>query len=887
MLRSIASIALLMVLSAPAWSGPRVALVVEPDDEADAAATALGEALVESGHRLVDAATARQLRAAGAGALFDREPPVEVITGLDADLVLAVRVAVEVVEIELLGPAQSRAATLMVRAIQTDSARVVAEFTVRARRHGYTPRHAVDQALAKAARQAVERLERRLGADAPTTVELQITGLRDIADWAAVRRAIERVPGVQAIRPRHIDPRLTVAELDFVGAAERLAAALQAPGGPGLAVVQLSGRRLVARLDRARARPVRLLPTRFAGPLGAELSRALATALSGARGVELPRGVEPIRWPADRARWPDAAARVGGLDGPPLVLMRGRTRRARDQLMVQVELWQLDPPRMLLADQASCGDDLVGCARPVAERLARGVADRQLTATRAAVSARVSRFEDIFPRRAGAYAAGHTPGELSIHNAGASPVSIGRVCVRLGEHVPHCAEPSIPRVEAGGEARLPLSIALPEPWRANAQVRAVDVRVDMSVRRDGADGATLVAHRQVRLHRAGAMDWSQPDSAAAFVDPYTPALVARARQVVADDGLEAPWARAAVMFEVMRASGLRYVPDAVAVFGDRPVDDLSAPAETLRAGGGDCDDLAILFAALVGAVGVDAMLIVQPRHVLVAIDTGAPLGAATLVTLDDRLVVGHQGTAWLPIETTALDSTFVEAWRQGADRAADGARVVLRDAWQAWPPSASKGEAFPPLRAAPGAMEAARARVIADLEARLSRPDLEMATRLRMLIALDRLADAERWLDRLEATAETVNNQANLRLARGAIADAIASYRVALDRAPPMAEVRYNLALAAHLAGDGALFDTQIFALLDAGRRDLIDGLGRAARSTGGRRGDRRARSVTGLCGRLEATLEVRGQPSAPGCGSDRVANGASGPDVLTLVRWL
>jgi hypothetical protein len=132
-------------------------------------------------------------------------------------------------------------------------------------------------------------------------------------------------------------------------------------------------------------------------------------------------------------------------------------------------------------------------------------------------------------------------------------------------------------------------------------------------------------------------------------------------------------------------AGLRYIPDPTTT---RRVDQVQYPVETLAQGGGDCEDLTVLVASSLMAVGVQTAVVdIRPQtptaraapvvradgvgHVFLLVDTGLPptalgeLGLSELQVVTRRGVGGHD-TLWIPLEPTVIAEGFDAAFQAGA-----------------------------------------------------------------------------------------------------------------------------------------------------------------------------------------------------------------------------
>lgn len=104
------------------------------------------------------------------------------------------------------------------------------------------------------------------------------------------------------------------------------------------------------------------------------------------------------------------------------------------------------------------------------------------------------------------------------------------------------------------------------------------------------------------------------------------------------------------------------------------------PSETLTLRGGDCDDMTVCFASLLGSIGVATAFVdvVPPgnpgqSHIYLLFDTGLdPRYGASIAENPKRYVLRRgktgQETVWIPIETTVIARGFEEAWSAGAQQ---------------------------------------------------------------------------------------------------------------------------------------------------------------------------------------------------------------------------
>lgn len=357
------------------------------------------------------------------------------------------------------------------------------------------------------------------------------------------------------------------------------------------------------------------------------------------------------------------------------------------------------------------------------------------------------------------------------------------------------------------------------------------------------------------LYSPGQIHWGRGvGQAAAFVDPRDAVVDAVARRAVQsavpanEDALGCRNLRhAAALFDALQVLGITYVPDPLNPFSaisenPRAVDSVRYPRETLAAGSGDCDDLSVLYAALLANVGVVSMLVDAPGHIFLLVDTGLHETHRLALGLDQDLYVIKNDGVWIPFEATAIQKGFSEAWRTGAETyrslAARGQAVVvdLAEAQQTYIPAEPPSVAVAPKLPDP-ALLAARTREDAArlgawrkefLQARYGKLDGDQQRSVAAMHELARVYFLGGDLDRSDGqlqgilqkepqSASAQNNVGVLRVASGRFPEAIAQFESALRLAPDDAGICLNLGFLHYLQGDSAQT-----------RASLAQGIGRA-----------------------------------------------------------
>jgi hypothetical protein len=230
---------------------------------------------------------------------------------------------------------------------------------------------------------------------------------------------------------------------------------------------------------------------------------------------------------------------------------------------------------------------------------------------------------------------------------------------------------SLSRLAPGETAELPVTALFNEVLLSLTENVTANGRILMSYRSLGSRKEADFPVQMPIYHR-NALNWDDDRRAASFVSARDPAArlfaryVASAADALPAEGLPRNVRYAAALFEALAVYGMNYVIDPASSFvemsGDSSaLDSLNYPYQTLYYRGGDCDDLSILYCAMLEALGVDTAFITIPGHIYAAFDTGAGAedwGPEGLIEQDGKL--------WMPVEITVPGEGFYLAWRIGA-----------------------------------------------------------------------------------------------------------------------------------------------------------------------------------------------------------------------------
>jgi hypothetical protein len=215
---------------------------------------------------------------------------------------------------------------------------------------------------------------------------------------------------------------------------------------------------------------------------------------------------------------------------------------------------------------------------------------------------------------------------------------------------------------------------------------------------------------QMPIYHRNAMSWDDDRRAASFVSARDPAasLFARytastVRRYIAANplrysGIPENVLLAAALFEALTLYGINYVIDHASSYIElsenaSALDSLNYPYQTLMYRGGDCDDLSILFCALLEVLEIETAFITIPGHIYMAFDFGSK--DETISDRDRENVIEAGGRFWVPVEITVPSQGFAEArrvgMRQWRSAGETGQLYPMRNSWAVYPPVSVPG----------------------------------------------------------------------------------------------------------------------------------------------------------------------------------------------------
>lgn len=195
------------------------------------------------------------------------------------------------------------------------------------------------------------------------------------------------------------------------------------------------------------------------------------------------------------------------------------------------------------------------------------------------------------------------------------------------------------------------------------------------------------------LYGIGKINWANGDAqAAAFITPDDPVVRDFAIDIIQKNSEEAalinePVTNAGSIFRELGHHELQYVRDARSTTNKKAIDTISYPRELLAKQQGDCDDTTVLLASLYQSVGIRTALASTPNHIFIMFDSGIGSRKHLQLALPQEMYCLRDERVWIPVETTWLNKSFLDAWEKGATEMNENRQngdLNIIDVEQAW-----------------------------------------------------------------------------------------------------------------------------------------------------------------------------------------------------------
>lgn len=203
-----------------------------------------------------------------------------------------------------------------------------------------------------------------------------------------------------------------------------------------------------------------------------------------------------------------------------------------------------------------------------------------------------------------------------------------------------------------------------------------------------------------------ALTWDDDRKAASFVTAKDPVILNFAKNVAGSvretdaTSYILQFRQALAIFETLSLYGMNYVVDPASPYAKlselrSSLDYLQFPGQSLTYRAGDCDDLTVLYCALLEAVGIETAFITVPGHIYAAFSPGVdPQNSSRYFSSSGDSIL-FEGRLWVPVEITMIHDGFLKAWQEGvrewrkANSVGTAKLYPVRAAWELYEPVAS------------------------------------------------------------------------------------------------------------------------------------------------------------------------------------------------------
>ncbi len=425
-------------------------------------------------------------------------------------------------------------------------------------------------------------------------------------------------------------------------------------------------------------------------------------------------------------------------------------------------------------------------------------------------------------------------GSIKLQNISATDYGNLMLSFQIREFMDFPTQVPVPTIKGGETLEIPITATFNNRILEVDEDTGVQVEARLSFQRDGQKDAISLT-QPMTIYGKNAIVWEEAQMVGSFVTPKDDTLRDFVRQIInryqPDPGpLNDKLVAAMAFFSSLTAAGINYIVDPNTPFTELRADQIDYvqfPRETLRLKSGDCDDLSVLISAGLENLGIHTALIEVPGHLFLMFDTGLEAADAGLISQDPSLLALRDGRVWIPLEATMINTSFNEAWAEGARKyqralaAGELGIIDLERAWQQYKPVTLQKAGYtielPEPRRTESLVRLARKRLLARSIDRLVLPFVAMvandpdnvAARLQIAILYSRYGlyeDAEIAFEALKELAPddsaVKTNLGNLYFLQQNYSGAIEQYRQATELDTGDGGIWINLAMAQYRVGD-------------------------------------------------------------------------------------
>ncbi|UCB46250.1 MAG: tetratricopeptide repeat protein [Spirochaetota bacterium] len=294
-------------------------------------------------------------------------------------------------------------------------------------------------------------------------------------------------------------------------------------------------------------------------------------------------------------------------------------------------------------------------------------------------------------------------GKAVLRNSGTVPVENIRVGLFIKQYMDNpklCEAPT--ELDSGQKGELILYGLFTNRVMEISEGNKVSVKITVDYIADGKPHSQEFIDT-IRIHNRNAITWDDDQKVAAFVTAKDPVVLKFSKNTAGmikgktSRALNSNLLMAIALHRALSLYGMSYVIDPTTPYrefsrSDLAVDFLQFPKQTLEYRAGDCDDLSILYNALLESVGINTAFITIPGHILTAFSLDMTAEEAKNQFENEADFIFVDGIAWMPVEITVIDDGFLKAWQMGAKEWRESSKqekarfYSTEDAWAVYEP---------------------------------------------------------------------------------------------------------------------------------------------------------------------------------------------------------
>ncbi len=207
---------------------------------------------------------------------------------------------------------------------------------------------------------------------------------------------------------------------------------------------------------------------------------------------------------------------------------------------------------------------------------------------------------------------------------------------------------------------------------------------------------TEVKEVVINTYKRNSFSWSDPNAIASLISPndatvleFTKGIIGIARDNT-HTGINQNLEYSMALFEALNTYGIIYEKDSLTPYDETHVDfdeidTIQFPFQTINFKSGDCDDLAVLFSAMLNSVGIKSSIVFLPDDVIVGVNLNTSGKAASkLFSSLDRLIEIEE-EIYLPLSMKSLKLGYYKAWLKALEEIYSSESVdtvILDEAWK-------------------------------------------------------------------------------------------------------------------------------------------------------------------------------------------------------------